>query len=708
MNFLLKSISNFQFPYSIEDEIILQNPFWVVQCGIRKCDSLPVTIFTHTRQPNNTNDEKLIQNALHKFKVLKLPGLIRVIEIIDNNQPNLYIITERVWPLSLKKLVGLSQDAKLLGLYQLIITLDIIHTQANVILGTLSIGNIFINDFGEWIIFGLELCCYEANPDHFIENVEYYSTRVSNSLWEIPSVDIFQSDFISLGSLFEQIHEPMLPSWRELITNLVRKKLTFSHFFVQAKKTLETQSSLILIYNSLKELHIENFEKKKIVMLALQDMIINEPQKLENSTPGFVNGLIIPELSRYIRALMTESTHSTQQQFMEILSFIKTVFDLTCNSMYQLELDDAFNKFVKPLICDNFKSDDRKLRFLLLIYFPKYIDKLSNSEISEKIFPQLIRGLTDSDSLLRLQTLKKISLITDKITERQLNNELLRYLAKTQMDSEVEIRTWTILTITTIGNSLSPTNNRAGILATAFTKSLKDLDIKPRLAALYGLMKSLELFDAETIANKILMVIAPSLLDINHQVRSSAKELFKTYSKKLEVESDKIKTNNEMSMNFDFDFILSDSENKLELEFLATLKIPSSNTEGVFKTEENKQHLAEDGWNDFDDFDDFDIKSPISDDISDFKTYKNSLNSSKSIGESFKQHVNMHNNVSDDGACDVTKSKLQNMNESFEKPNLPTNFKSSIKPKNVVLNKLKKLEINQSRYDDDDYWGDEW
>lgn len=348
---------------------------------------------------------------------------------------------------------------------------------------------------------------------------------------------------------------------------------------------------LITIYQQLKELHIKEPQEKLAVMTNLQTSFFENKDLYHNLSAQFVEGLVIPEIANVIKWLMTSQNNSTSA-VSRIIPLLAIYLDLSTERQY-------FPENSKQLIYDCFGLPDRQIRFLLLIYLPKISKHLNKGEISTKIYPRFIQGMADADATLRLQTLKRVPIVVPFITERQLNNELLRFLAKTQVDAEVEIRTWTVIIITRISTLLSTSSgNRSNILATAFTKSLKDPVTKPRLAALYGLAKSIDLFDVATIANKILTVIAPGLLDKDPLVRSKAKGLFEKYLNKLEDEAKAIQSANSGSHSEDINFDQygeeeTSDDTELVNQFMATLML-SSTPEPDLLTKNNT--VEDNGW----------------------------------------------------------------------------------------------------------------
>ncbi|CEP63889.1 COPI-interacting protein CEX1 LALA0_S09e04764g [Lachancea lanzarotensis] len=571
MNFLFKSISGLQFPYSLASEPTVSTPIWEATDGHRKSDSHPVTVFSFQRDAKNLELEALISNAIRHFKILKLPGLVKVLDVLETNAATSYVITERVTPLNTQ---GLSMQALSLGVFQLAETLDCLHNQAQVVLATLSKGTVFVNERGEWRLFGLELCSKITELHRLKQFAGAYSSLMANTNVQVPPTSSANADAILLAKFISSIYNPVPNDWRSLLTSMEQGRLTLTQFVSRAANTLPFQSALIVIYQDLKEFHIKDPKGKIVAMIDLQRKIMEDSSVLRNCTPGFVEHYLIPEIAQCIKTITEgQNVQLGTMATANTASFVATLLELTCSSQPITDSKSVFDKYVKPVLFENFKQPDRQVRFLLLVYFSSYLPKLTNSEVSDRIFPHFVQGLADTDVTMRIQTLKRIPDVVPMITERQLNNDLLRHLAKTQVDGDVEIRTWTILTISGLSKKLSPSNNRSGILATAFTKSLKDPQVKPRLAALYGLETSLELFDIETIANKVLTVIAPGLLDKNEQVRSKAKNLFRVYLSKLESEADGIPTADSEHIDIDFSAAGIQDDSNVVQQFMETLRL---------------------------------------------------------------------------------------------------------------------------------------
>ncbi|CCE61966.1 hypothetical protein TPHA_0B02940 [Tetrapisispora phaffii CBS 4417] len=586
MNFssIFKSISNFQFPYTLEENSIHKTELWTVFHGIRKADSVPITAFKANK---NSGTDELITNCLQKAKVMKIPGLCPVFEIYDSDPNNTYIITERVSPFNWDQLTTYQRNlqALQLGIAQLLDTLKILE---EFIIGTISPESIYVNEKGQWLIFGLELLVKRSDVNsHIFSNMSkhYYTIQGFTTY----SNDYKTVDALNMYHLIKHFLSGKVPKdWNTAMNMLSKGSITCSVFL---QKIVNSQTwlnnRLIRLDKDLKEIHIKDAEGKFIIMSTFESLYFESRQTFSNMSPGFIVGAIIPELISIVNWLQTPQSITNKNS--KILHFLAILLELTDEHQF-------YPKEFKELTIQMFKLPDRQIRFLLLIYLPKLLEPLGKNDITNRVFPQYLQGLSDSDVTLRLKTLKTVPVIVPSISERQLNNELLRYLAKTQVDPDVEVRTWTILIMTKVASTLSASGSRASILGTAFTKSLKDPDIKPRLAALYGLEKSIDLLDVSTIAGKILTVIAPAVLDKDPLVRSKAKVLFNKYLEKLESEAASVATDTkDESQDIDFDNY-GTNDNELSEQFMTSLRLNSPSLEEVNTLKKSSGAFQNDDW----------------------------------------------------------------------------------------------------------------
>ena len=99
-----------------------------------------------------------------------------------------------------------------------------------------------------------------------------------------------------------------------------------------------------------------------------------------------------------------------------------------------------------------------------------------------------------------------------QLTDRILNNDLLRHLARLQTDTEPAIRTNTCILIGRIAPSMGY-NTKRKVLVPAFARALKDGFVHARVAGIMSFMATVDLFDVEDLATKVVPCIAGTLID---------------------------------------------------------------------------------------------------------------------------------------------------------------------------------------------------
>lgn len=99
-----------------------------------------------------------------------------------------------------------------------------------------------------------------------------------------------------------------------------------------------------------------------------------------------------------------------------------------------------------------------------------------------------------------------------QLNDRLLNNDLLRLLAKMQVDPEPSIRTNTCILLGRLAPLLGP-NTKKKVLVPAFARSLKDTFVHARVAGLMALMATVEFYDKDDIAGRVIPNMAFTMID---------------------------------------------------------------------------------------------------------------------------------------------------------------------------------------------------
>lgn len=79
---------------------------------------------------------------------------------------------------------------------------------------------------------------------------------------------------------------------------------------------------------------------------------------------------------------------------------------------------DYMSSIMQPLV-RMYATPDRAMRMALLEGLPSYADKLDQTLVSQKIWPNLITGFTDVVPVVREATVKSILLIAPKVSPPQ-------------------------------------------------------------------------------------------------------------------------------------------------------------------------------------------------------------------------------------------------------------------------------------------------
>lgn len=567
MNFLKSIQSTFigpSIPYTIlsdnDNNSNNSSSIWRINPGLRKSDGLQVTVFQYDKTTTRgSNDLSKVQNARSASRSLRLPALVKVYDVLEDGEIS-YIVTERITPLSqylAQTGDKITDSIKVLILYQVLQGLKYLNVEGASVLGKLSLDdNIYVDNEGGFKIGGFELLAPMSNPGDKKIDSQLFGTFIFK-LFNDPENkkrEIGKSDLAS-GS---NVPEFLMGEYKKLISSSLTLRPSIEQLW---SKDIFSSQEIIQTYRRFEEYSFQtSAEDKYHTLLATAQQIDKFPRNYQENK-------ILPELLKYYEANPTN---------VDILSLI----------LHQLKTSEAIPLLIKPTIFKSFQVPDRQIRLLLLTYLPQIIPHLSKSEINDIIFPQYITGFQDSHIKIRTESLKQLSNMVPQLYHRQLNNECLRILAKLQSDDFKEIRTLTTITLATIASHLDP-STRASVLAIAFTKSLKDFDIPNKTAALLAVIYCLDIFTPEIIANKVLTVIAPALLDTDGEVRKLAKRVFKVFVECVYSEMDKLEGDSQ-TQDQDSELKLVEQDLREQFESLCSQLEPLQPEPPAFVSEINR------------------------------------------------------------------------------------------------------------------------
>lgn len=192
-----------------------------------------------------------------------------------------------------------------------------------------------------------------------------------------------------------------------------------------------------------------------------------------------------------------------------------------------------YGKLVLDPVVKLYASQDRGTRMALLDGLDQYADRMDNRTVTDRVWPHLLTGFADTVPVIREATVKAVFPLASKLSDRILNNDLLRLLAKMQTDTEPSIRTNTCILLGRLAPTLS-TNTKKKVLVPAFARSLKDPFVHARVAGLMAFMATVDIFDRDDLAGKVIPNMAFTMIDREKLVRDQAFKAMGMFMKRLE------------------------------------------------------------------------------------------------------------------------------------------------------------------------------
>ncbi|EXJ79154.1 SCY1 protein kinase [Capronia epimyces CBS 606.96] len=522
------------FPVTIGDRIDLGDSIWSLHNAIKKDDYSQCCLFTFDISLNKAR-LPLAKNAARKLRTLRHPGVIRVIDVIEN-ETHIYIIVEKVTPLSWHiKRKSLSEETIKWGLYSVSSTLKFINNDASSVHGAVRVSSVFTSESGEWKLGGFELLSSMNEDDAIIytygsllpDSGRYAPPEVANGGWSaIKKNPLGAPDAYGLGILVfeafngtfmgtDQLGQPrsipgnMVQSYRRLINANPKIRLNAGQFVELGRKTggfFETP--LIHITEDADRLGLKTEDER--------DEFLGELDALTDDFPeDFFKMKILPELLKSV----------------EFGGGGPSVFGAIMKIGLKMS-DDEFESRLGPVILRLFSSPDRAMRVCLLDNLPLMVDRIPQKDVNNKIWPAMTTGFIDTAPIVREQTVKGVLSIISKLSDRVINGELLRYLAKTASDEQPGIRTNTTICLGKIARNLG-VGSRSKVLIAAFSRSLRDPFVHARNAALMALNATIDVFSDEDCATKILPAVCISLIDKEKLVRDQANKTLDSYLQRV-------------------------------------------------------------------------------------------------------------------------------------------------------------------------------
>ncbi|CAE6535679.1 unnamed protein product [Rhizoctonia solani] len=547
--------SGLTLPFSLGDRVVAYgDPVWTLYDATKRDDSSPVSVFAFdASDPQRRDLLPLAKNALRKLRTTRHPDILKFIDVVETDS-SIHIVTERVQPLWTALERWSSKPAKsreewlTWGLHRISVALAFVNDACQSSHGMVRVESIFISPSGEWRLGGLDVMSNPTDPAAVLypmgeRSRAYKCPEVYKGGWSaLKEMPVSTTDSYSLGILIHTVfnvkdssHDPLpntatpphtapgpsakgaipnaiFPHYKKLLNPTPAARLTPSAFLNlgAAPGSFFSENPLFRICEALEGFALSNEAEKSSLLRTIKDSTASFP-------PEFTQHKILP-------TLLTSLGHGGTTASAILPVVLALGKDLPPTEYTATIVGPVVNLFATP---------DRGTRMALLDGLPEFADKLDKNTVVNKVWPHLQTGFGDTVAVIREATVRSIILISSKLSDRILNNDLLRHLAKAQLDTEPSIRTNTCILIGRLAPSLGP-NTKSKVLVPAFSRAIKDGFVHARVAGLMAMMASIDCFEAEDIATKVLPAMTGTLVDREKLVRDQAFRAMDLFVKRVE------------------------------------------------------------------------------------------------------------------------------------------------------------------------------
>ncbi|XP_050528377.1 N-terminal kinase-like protein [Daktulosphaira vitifoliae] len=541
--------SSKDFPFEIIGSLnyrFNEKSLWKLNKGKKKGTNNDVSIFEfsiHDDIPGGETRSLLSKCGVKHLKTLKHPNILTFLESVEV-KTSIYLATEYVEPL--ESFISSQSDLQALimkqyvawGISNIIEGLKFLNFEAKLCHNKVCIWSIFVNKAGQWKLGEMEcMNTVDNSPPPFI--LDLY--RVPGNRQSPFSIDVW-----GLGVLIWEIFNGPLSHQSDL------------------KDTTKIPKEVIKIYSKLIAIEPMGRPSYDNIIKVLQDQgyFGND---LEKTMTALNQYHLLDDINR---ASLLEKLPSMLENFpkniaqfnvlpnlLEMFKYVKeqkVIFPSMLKLSIMLE-DLEFEEKIVPCIIKLYESNDRSTRVMLLNHIELYASRLKSDVLNTNIFPLLVSGLADASPTIRELTVRSMIHIASKLNHNNLNVELMRHFARLQMkDDQGSIRTNTTVCLGKIAQHLDP-KIRSKILASAFSRALKDPFPPSRIAGVSAFSATQQYYPLIEVSSRVLPTLCLITLDPEKNVRDIVFQTIKGFLGKLENVSEderlKEKIDEEISTN---------------------------------------------------------------------------------------------------------------------------------------------------------------
>uniref|UniRef100_A0A336M3N7 CSON009235 protein n=1 Tax=Culicoides sonorensis TaxID=179676 RepID=A0A336M3N7_CULSO len=344
-----------------------------------------------------------LTRAIHNIKIYRHPNILKYVAAWTHGT-NSFLATENCKPLS-AVLSGLNDIQICIGLKSVLGAVAFLVEQAKARHLNICISSIYVNDEGQWKLFGFEHVWKSSNltPTIIEKSSTYrYKKAVAKDEIQCGMRGIEQYAFAVLcDDLLKQKTKGSIPHIEEFRDYCMKH---LKHEDTSYRPSLSAillhpyfNHDFILIHSYLTELPLKSHESKQEFFSTLLDRLRQFDEEIVASQ---LAGLL---LSRLVLLDMT-----AKNCFIPYLLKPKNIDDIPEGLIISgpgLFTQHIFQKYLIPRLKQAFAIKDSQIRIALLEYFPSYVEMFAKDDLRNEILPQLLLGIKDTNDFLVSRTL---------------------------------------------------------------------------------------------------------------------------------------------------------------------------------------------------------------------------------------------------------------------------------------------------------------